>query len=86
MIKTPIKKNLLKQFLIAMLVVWLSLAMGNINLDEREINFFHNNRLARIFIVFVFAMLVLDIEKERILVRILMSIGIVVFYYFVAEY
>jgi hypothetical protein len=80
-----VKKSISKKILIGILALWLSLAMGAINLDSKEISILHDNVWIRCLVVFIFSMLILDIEEETSSARIIASVILVIFYYVVGE-
>jgi hypothetical protein len=79
------KVSIYKKIGIGMLALWISLAMSAINLQNNEINFLHKYVLARCIVIFIFSMILLDLSKEELKVRILASLAIVAFYYLIAE-
>lgn len=80
----PDNYKILKFYFIALGVLWLALASSVLELDTREMNFFHKYFWARIVVVFIFVYLVniVDADKDE---KLLVSFAVTITYVLLME-
>ena len=83
------KNDFYEVILLAILALWISLAMGSIDLNKKEVNILHRYPIARILVVFLFIFVFLnsvsDVENFDREDKILASFMIVLIYVYVVE-
>ena len=80
------KSHFLKVFFTCIVGLWLTLALGNMSLDDAEVNLLHKEPIVRCIVMFIFIYVIFFYEKTYpVPLKILASFVIVLLYALVIE-